>query len=155
MRRDMDYQPKYRIEIFWSEEDAGYIANIPELKYCSAFGETREEALSEILVAEELHLETLAEMGREAPEPEPSPAPTQEIELSAYNPAPSFSRLLTIASDVFDAGHTEAPDTAPFQLWENAPIGTVRIVADNRAVSSHHVATGTLDEEFFEKLLAQ
>jgi len=62
-------RPKYRIEIFWSDEDNGYVANIPDLRYCSAFGETYEEALSEVLVAMELHLETLEEFGRPIPEP--------------------------------------------------------------------------------------
>ena len=62
-------QPKYRIEIFWSKEDGGYIANVPDLCYCSAFGETYEEALREMLVAMELHLDTLRELGREIPEP--------------------------------------------------------------------------------------
>ena len=37
------------IEIFYSSEDEGYIANIPELKYCSAWGDTPEKALKEIL----------------------------------------------------------------------------------------------------------
>ena len=41
-------QPKYRIEIFWSDEDGGYIANVPDLRYCSAFGESYEEALREL-----------------------------------------------------------------------------------------------------------
>ena len=31
---------KYAIEIFFSEEDEGYIAVVPELPGCSAFGET-------------------------------------------------------------------------------------------------------------------
>jgi len=62
-------QPKYRIEIFWSDEDGGYIASVPDLRYCSAFGESYEEALREVLVAMELHLDTLKELGREIPEP--------------------------------------------------------------------------------------
>jgi predicted RNase H-like HicB family nuclease len=62
-------QPKYRIEIFWSDEDGGYIANVPDLRYCSAFGETYEEALREVLVAMELHLDTLRETDRPIPEP--------------------------------------------------------------------------------------
>ncbi len=62
-------QPKYRIEIFWSGEDGGYIANVPDLRYCSAFGESYEEALREVLVAMELHLDTLKQLGREIPEP--------------------------------------------------------------------------------------
>ena len=64
----MDW-PKYRIEIFWSDEDGGYIANVPELPYCSAFGESYEEALHEVQEAMELHLETLREEGRPIPEP--------------------------------------------------------------------------------------
>ena len=62
-------QPKYRIEIFWSDEDGGYVANVPDLRYCSAFGESYEEALREVLMAMELHLDTLRELGRPIPEP--------------------------------------------------------------------------------------
>ena len=62
-------QPKYRIEIFWSDEDGGYIANVPDLRYCSAFGESYGEALREVLEAMELHLETLKELDRTIPEP--------------------------------------------------------------------------------------
>ena len=36
---------KYTVEIFYSEEDNGYVAIAPELAGCSAFGETREKAL--------------------------------------------------------------------------------------------------------------
>lgn len=32
----------YHINIFYSEEDGGYIADIPDLEACSAFGETPE-----------------------------------------------------------------------------------------------------------------
>lgn len=62
-------QLKYEIDIFWSGEDGGYIANVPQLKYCSAFGETYEEALKEVQVAMDLHLDTLRESGRKIPEP--------------------------------------------------------------------------------------
>ena len=34
----------YHINIFWSDEDGGYIADIPDLEACSAFGATVEEA---------------------------------------------------------------------------------------------------------------
>ena len=33
----------YHINIFYSQEDEGYIADIPDLKYCSGFGLTEEE----------------------------------------------------------------------------------------------------------------
>jgi predicted RNase H-like HicB family nuclease len=32
----------YHINIFYSEEDETYIADIPDLKYCSAIGESPE-----------------------------------------------------------------------------------------------------------------
>jgi len=38
----------YHINIFFSEEDGGYIADIPDLDSCSAFGETPEQALEEL-----------------------------------------------------------------------------------------------------------
>ena len=46
----------YHINIFYNEEDEGYIADIPDLKYCSAFGDTPEEALREVLIAKETWL---------------------------------------------------------------------------------------------------
>ena len=39
---------KYTIEIFWSEDGNGYIAVVPDLPGCNAFGETPEEAVHEI-----------------------------------------------------------------------------------------------------------
>ena len=41
----------YHINIFYSIEDEGYIADIPDLIYCSAFGNTPVEALQAVLVA--------------------------------------------------------------------------------------------------------
>jgi predicted RNase H-like HicB family nuclease len=57
----------YAIEIFYSEEDKGFIAIVPELPGCSAFGETEELALKEVNIAMQLWLETAKEMGREIP----------------------------------------------------------------------------------------
>jgi predicted RNase H-like HicB family nuclease len=41
----------YHINIFYSTEDEGYIADIPDLKYGSAFGETPTAALQAVLEA--------------------------------------------------------------------------------------------------------
>lgn len=60
---------KYAIEIFYSEEDEGFIAVVPELPGCSAFGKTVEKALEEVKIAIELWLETAKEEGREIPKP--------------------------------------------------------------------------------------
>jgi hypothetical protein len=39
---------RYLVEVFWSDEDEGYIAVVPDLPGCSAFGTTPEEAVREI-----------------------------------------------------------------------------------------------------------
>jgi predicted RNase H-like HicB family nuclease len=59
----------YAIEIFYSEEDEGFIAIVPELPGCSAFGETEERALLEIKLAMQLWLEAAREIGRVIPVP--------------------------------------------------------------------------------------
>jgi predicted RNase H-like HicB family nuclease len=48
----------YQVNVFYSEADSGYIADIPALKYCSAFGKTPSEALREVGKAKILWLET-------------------------------------------------------------------------------------------------
>ncbi len=64
----------YHINIFYSERDQGYIADVPDLKYCSAFGNTPAEALAELEIARELWLETAKEIGTPIPEPRYRPA---------------------------------------------------------------------------------
>jgi predicted RNase H-like HicB family nuclease len=59
----------YHINIFYSSEDAEYIADIPDLKYCSASGSTPEAALHEVLLAKAIWLEAAAERGMQIPEP--------------------------------------------------------------------------------------
>ena len=63
----------YHINIFYSEDDECYVADIPDLQYCSAFGDTPEEAAREIMIAKELWLEVAAESGQEIPKPMYSP----------------------------------------------------------------------------------
>ncbi len=58
---------KYALELFYSEEDEGYIAIVPELPGCSAFGNTEEEALKEVKIAISLWLETARKEGRQIP----------------------------------------------------------------------------------------
>lgn len=64
----------YHINIFYSAEDDAYIADIPDLKYCSAHGETPQEALAQVLIAKEAWLEAARENGRFIPQPRYRPA---------------------------------------------------------------------------------
>ena len=59
----------YFISIFYSEEDSGYIADIPDLRFCSAFGETPETALHEVQIAKAAWLETARASGKPIPKP--------------------------------------------------------------------------------------
>lgn len=61
---------KYALEIFYSEDDEGFIGLVPELPGCSAFGETEEMALHELKIAIDLWLETAKKVGRKIPKPE-------------------------------------------------------------------------------------
>ena len=59
----------YHINIFYSEEDGGYIADIPDLESCSAFGATPEEALAEVKRAKDVWLEAARQAGKPVPPP--------------------------------------------------------------------------------------
>lgn len=54
----------YHVNIFYSEEDGGYIADIPDLEACSAFGESPEEALAEVETAKAAWLEAAGVEGK-------------------------------------------------------------------------------------------
>ena len=64
----------YHINIFWSDEDGGYIADIPDLEACSAFGATAEEALRQVEIAKAAWLEAARAEGRPIPQPRYRPA---------------------------------------------------------------------------------
>jgi predicted RNase H-like HicB family nuclease len=59
----------YHINIFFSDEDEGWIADIPDLTACSAFGETPEEALKEVALAKDAWLQVARETGKTIPLP--------------------------------------------------------------------------------------
>lgn len=64
----------YHINVFWSDEDQTWVADIPDLAHCSAFGDTPQEALHEVLQAKEAWLETARAHGDPIPEPRYRPA---------------------------------------------------------------------------------
>jgi len=64
----------YHINIFYSEEDESYIADIPDLAHCSALGATPEIALQEVLKAKTAWLEAARANGKPIPRPAFRPA---------------------------------------------------------------------------------
>ena len=59
----------YHINIFYSKEDGGYIADIPDLESCSAFGATPDEALREVVIAKGVWLKAAKSEGKRIPAP--------------------------------------------------------------------------------------
>jgi len=63
----------YHINIFYSEEGRGYIADIPDLEACSAFGSTPDEALKQVELAKIAWLEAARVEGKSIPQPKYKP----------------------------------------------------------------------------------
>ena len=67
-------EPHYHINLSWSAEDACWIADVPDLRPCSAHGDTPEEAVAGIRNAIEGWLETARAANLPIPRPCYSPA---------------------------------------------------------------------------------
>ena len=59
----------YHINIFYSDDDECYVADIPDLKFCSALGDSPEQAIREILMAKDAWLEAANHAGKTIPKP--------------------------------------------------------------------------------------
>lgn len=60
---------RYEIILYWSDEDAAFIAEVPELPGCMADGPTYAEAVANAEVVIQEWIETALELGRAIPEP--------------------------------------------------------------------------------------
>jgi predicted RNase H-like HicB family nuclease len=65
---------RYHINLFWSEDDSCWVADVPDLKSCAAFGNTPAEALAEVQIAMEAWLDVARTDGTPIPEPRYRPA---------------------------------------------------------------------------------
>lgn len=61
----------YPIEVFWSNEDECWVADVPDLPFCSAHGPTPHDAVHQVEQAAEAWLEAARKSGRPIPEPSP------------------------------------------------------------------------------------
>ena len=60
---------KYKINIYWSDEDQVFIAEVPELPGCMTHGDTQAAALANANEAIQLWIDTANEFGDPVPEP--------------------------------------------------------------------------------------
>lgn len=65
---------RYHINVFWSQPDESWVADVPDLKSCAAFGDTPEEAIAEARLAIDGWLETARANGLPIPEARYHPA---------------------------------------------------------------------------------
>lgn len=70
----MSTSPRYHINVFWHPDDLCWIADVPDLRPCSAHGDTPAQAVSEVITAIDLWLETAKAADQPVPEPRYSPA---------------------------------------------------------------------------------
>jgi len=63
----------YHISVFYNDEDQGWIAEIPDLPGCSAYGDTPEQAVAEVGIAKDAWLATAQAQGKTLPEPSGRP----------------------------------------------------------------------------------
>lgn len=65
----MNPELRYEVILYWSAEDAAFIAEVPELPGCAADGATYSEAVSNVEQVIHAWIETARELGRPIPEP--------------------------------------------------------------------------------------
>ena len=58
---------KYKVIIYWSNEDEAFIAEVPELPGCAADGATHEEVLANLEIIIDEWIETAQSIGRPIP----------------------------------------------------------------------------------------
>jgi predicted RNase H-like HicB family nuclease len=63
----------FRINVSYSEKDKCYVADIPDLAYCSAFGDTPEQAVRAVVAAKTAWLKAAKKEGKAIPEPKYQP----------------------------------------------------------------------------------
>jgi predicted RNase H-like HicB family nuclease len=62
-------RPRKLLGVLYSDEDDGYIADIPDLRHCSAVGATPQEALAEVLKAKDAWIRAVKATRKPIPPP--------------------------------------------------------------------------------------
>ena len=62
-------EPRYHVNLMWSDEDQVWVADVPDLRRCTTHGKTRAQALANAVEVIDMWLETAREDGMPIPEP--------------------------------------------------------------------------------------
>lgn len=60
---------RYKLIIYWSQEDQAFIVEVPELSGCMADGKTYQEAVQNAEQIIQEWIETAQKLGRQIPQP--------------------------------------------------------------------------------------
>ena len=60
---------KYKVIIYWSEDDQAFLAEVPELPGCMADGKNHQDALANVEITIHEWLKTAHKLGRKIPKP--------------------------------------------------------------------------------------
>ena len=79
---------RYLIRLYWSDDDEGYVAEVPALRGCVAVGDTPQKAVREIAIAMKLWLGSANRHGDPIPEPDMA-----REEIQRFAPFLNLSKL--------------------------------------------------------------
>jgi len=89
---------RYQAQVFWSDEDEGFIAIAPDLPGCSAFGETQNVALAELQNAIDAWVDAATAAGNPIPQPSrPEPQPQASGKVLLRIPRSLHATLIAVA----------------------------------------------------------
>ena len=110
----------YAIRIYWDETENEFLAEIPALEGCIAYGETEAKALKELQIAKELWIEAR----RAAKLPIPKPEATVE-KLRSLKPILNVSKVARMAKIPEQTLISKIKRGSPLTARESRKIGAV------------------------------
>lgn len=144
----------YHINIFFSDEDDCWVADVPDLKSCAAFGNTPEEAVHEVLVAQKAWIETAIVHGDPIPEPRYVATPNAKSDLATLTTIlPSISSVVPV-SDMKQSTIPDKPGVYFFFL-EDTLIYIGEGVSLRKRIRFHIASTNDLSRSSLRRNVAE
>ncbi|MDP1591389.1 MAG: type II toxin-antitoxin system HicB family antitoxin [Prosthecobacter sp.] len=110
----------YQITVSYSADDEGYVARVPALRYCLAFGETPEKAVKEVKTAAAAMLKVMEEDGKPLPAVD-----TTLARITALQPLLNLSAIAKAADISVQTLSSKISRGTAFSADESARIGRV------------------------------
>ncbi len=112
----------YQITVSYSADDEGYVARMPALRYCLAFGETPEKAVKEVKAAAAEMLKVMEQEGKPLPAVD-----TTLARVTALQPLLNLSAIAKAANISVQTLSSKISRGTAFTADESARIGRVLV----------------------------